>query len=297
MSDVAMSSKTMLASAPAAYQPVFSPQPVYDTLYFDEGAQVPKAKAIKPGADTSAIDPFTQGVEITKMARYDAGMVKIWSGEPGHVLKPNRFGEDRNFFPDPGFTEIDLFDPVRYLKAQEVISPLYYIIITFPIITGDNDQLENFNFNGVIEPLTLRANLAFFTTDIPFEAHSAKGALMAGNIDQSLASDRVLTVDRYDPMHSTISYIDMVDMLENHPMIGFFIFDKATIAPFSDASHARNVQPPSSEDAGLLVALGAMKSSTDSYLGTNERSATCGWVYDNTAATGTDSLAFGGMTY
>ena len=40
-----------------------------------------------------------------------------------------------------------------------------------------------------------------------------------------------------------------------------------------------------------------MTGSTDNYIRYDEVSATCGWYYDNNMSVGTDSLAFGGMTY
>ena len=59
-------------------------------------------------------------------------------------LKRNRYGMDRNFRTEPTFEELDYFDPRMFLLAQELSSPLLLNIITFPIITSDNDQIENF---------------------------------------------------------------------------------------------------------------------------------------------------------
>ena len=40
-----------------------------------------------------------------------------------------------------------------------------------------------------------------------------------------------------------------------------------------------------------------MTGSTDNYVPPGKKSATCGFVYDNIGYVGTDSIAFGGMTY
>ena len=37
--------------------------------------------------NTSVTDPYRQGVEITQQKYYDAGFVKIFAGEPGHVIR------------------------------------------------------------------------------------------------------------------------------------------------------------------------------------------------------------------
>lgn len=70
--------------------------------------------------------------------------------------------------------------------------------ITFPIITSDNDQIENYIFDGIIEPLTIRARASFFSIDVPFEAHEVKGAVMGGNTDTTWASDCIETVYTQD---------------------------------------------------------------------------------------------------
>ena len=74
------------------------------------------------------------------------------------------------------------------------------------------------------------------------------------------------------------------------------IFGRQTEA-FDDTRYARNVPPPASEDASLLSVMSMMTGSTDNYIRYDEVSATCGWYYDNNMSVGTDSLAFGGMTY
>jgi hypothetical protein len=300
------SSAGTLGARSRSYQPLFSPLPVHDTLFFDEGPRAPNAKtrvtsSLSGAIDTSAVDPYVQGVEITRQAQYDAGVVKIWSGNPGHILKPNRFGMDKNFFPDPGFADLDLFDPVRLLKAEAAASPLWFNILTYPIITGDNDQAENFNFNGVIEPLTIRAVVAFFSTEAPFEAHTVRGSFGNGNTNQLNGSDVVTTIYAFEPKQQVIGYLDMVDIIHGHPLNGFFRFEFTTLLPFDDVRLVRNTinesQIAGREVPQILGALSLMTGSTDNYVRHNQRSMPCGWYYDNNGGVGTDSLAFGGMTY
>lgn len=297
-----VNSANLLDSRPTAFKQTFSAQPVYDTLYFDEGPRPNNAKtsvtsSLSGSMDTSPIDAYTQGVEITRQKQYDAGMAKIWSGEPGHLLHVGRYGMDKNFFANPGFADLDLFDPLVYLRAQEAESPLWWNIFTFPIVTGDNDQLENFNFNGIIEPLTIRPIVSFFSIEAPFESHTVRGSLVGGNIDQINGSDRILTVDYFEPQQEIVGYLDMVDMIEGHPLNGYFRFEFTPILPFKDERLVRNEPRDVSDLSDMVAVMSHMTGSSDNYVRHNQRSATCGWYYDNSTGVGTDSLVFGGMTY
>jgi len=146
-------------------------------------------------------------------SQYDAGFVKIWSGEPGHRMAVLNYGQDKNFFPDPGFADVDLFNPLTFIESQSDSSPLWSSLFTFPIITGDNDQLENFNFNGIIEPLSIRPVASFFSIDVPFEAHSVKGLFGSGNDDNLNGSDDVVSVYDFEPNRQIVGYLDMVDIV------------------------------------------------------------------------------------
>lgn len=261
------------------------------------------------GIDTTAIDGYRQGVEITQQKHFDAGIAKIHAGEPGHVLRRNRYGMDKNFRNDPRFEELDYFSPEKYLRAQDIDSPLYYNIITFPIITSDNDQIENYVFDGIIEPFTIRAKASFFSIEVPFEAHDVKGAIMAGNTDTTFASDVIQTVYLYDlkqqiPFQD--QYADAVAFPEQEASathastnVGFFTHEKAPRAPFADARYLRNAVTSSTYDDDMIAALSLMTGSTESYinLAIGKRSATAGWDYDTNSGVGTDSLSFGGMVY
>lgn len=272
-----------------------------ETSFFDEGPVVRYSVGVAQNTssiDTSQIDAYRQGVEITQMKHFDAGIVKIHAGEPGHMLRRNRFGMDRNYRTEPVFEELDYFQSELFLRAQELDSPLLWNILTFPIITSDNDQIENYVFDGVIEPLTIRSRASFFSIDVPFEAHDVRGALMGGNTDSTGASDQVLTiyVRNSSTMSEMLPYLDLVDLIGGRfPLNGYFQHEKSHIKPFADIRYPRNVSLQS-YDASLESALSLMTGSTDSYIRFDERSATSGWDFDSNLI-GTDSLAFGGMTY
>lgn len=277
-----------------------------DTVFFDEGPIqiIERRPRVLNGGfvntssiDTAGFDAYRQGVELTHQKFFDAGIAKIHAGEPGHVLRRNRFGMDRNFRDEPHFEEMDYFDPENYLRSQDHFSQLDYNIVTFPIITSDNDQIENYIFDGVIEPFTVRPRVSFFSIDIPFEAHETKGALMGGNTDSTLASDQILTVDYFEPENEQIEYLDMVDMIDGRfPLNGYFRNVKSLRRPFVDERLVRNITS-SSLHSVMNPVMSHMTGSTDNYISAKKRSATTGWDYDNTTSIGTDSIAFGGMSY
>lgn len=287
----------------------FFRNPPSETTFFDEG---PRTLAAKPNStlgqyrntgsiSTTLIDGYRQGVEMTQMKHFDAGLVKIHAGEPGHVLRKNRFGMDRNFRNDPVFEELDYFSAVTFLRAQEAASPLVLDVITFPIITGDNDQIENFIFDGIIEPLTIRAEASFFGIETPFYAHSVKGGVMGGNLDQTWSSDQVLSIDYFEPDKKQVPFLDLVEMISISGSLslatrGYFNNIKSTRRPFDDSRYPRNTTLSTTYVSEMDAALSLMSGSSDNYVSFKQRAAPCGWTFDNTPA-GIDSIAFGGQTY
>lgn len=289
------SSTGMLGGKIGSLVPLFSPVPVPDTVFFDESTRQTNNRetiSVSGSIDTSQIDAYTQGVELTTERRYVAGVAKIWSGEPGHVLKKNRFGMDRNAFPSAAFSDLDFFNPQVFIEAQDAASPLWQNVFSYPIILGDNDQLDSLNFDGVIEPLSIRKPASFTSIEVPFEAHAVYGSFGVGNIDVRRATDQVFTIDVHDVMTSIGAFLDMQDgggaFLDNNP---------SRVSAFIDQRLVRNEDRPTFEPSDMVETMSMMTGSTDNYIKHNQRSATCGWVYDNTTKTGTDSLAFGGMTY
>jgi hypothetical protein len=269
--------------------------------YFDDGSGADIDEKIKSSTvqnyvltgsmDTSAIDPYRQGVELTRIKHFDAGSaVKIHAGEPGHILKKNLYGVDKNFLKQNYYSDLDYFDPVEYILYQESV--------TYPIITHDTDETENYNFNGVIEPLTIRAVAALFSIDVPFEAHSVKGMMMDGNQETAMATSRIQTVFTKKENHRLPAWLDLVDMMgtaKKIPTIAFFNDEKTFLNPFNDVS--TKVQLSINLSEAMNSAVLKMNPQTENYVAENEISATYGWTYDDVWSKGTDSIAFGGLGY
>jgi hypothetical protein len=262
--------------------------PKNDTAYFYEGPSRAQATpaVVNSGSNTSAIDGWRQGVELTRQKYYDAGTAKIWSGEPGHALYTGEFGSNDIIRKTTTFADIGKFRTISLvLDSADTV---------FPILIGDNTSPEGAGSDGAIEPLTIRSVVSFYSTFAPFEPHAMRAAFMGGNEDQTKASDRVLSIDEFRPTCGNIPYLDMVDMFEGRiPMNGFFSSDTTKMSPFVDSRYPLS----SSRDSDMLNALSALGGSTDNYVTSIEVSSTNGWTYDNVAGVGADSVAFGGMTY
>jgi len=242
--------------------------------------------------DTTAVDPYRQGVELTRLKHFDAGSsAKIHAGEPGHVLRKNSYGSDRNFLKENYYQDLEYFDALDYIDGGNTYAK-------YPIITNDSDETENYNFNGVIEPMPIRAVAAFFSIDVPFEARSVKGAVMDGNLDAINASSKVLVVDDKSPKYRIMPWLDLVDMMgavKKVPTTALFNDDKTYLNPFNDTTNKIPLSTNMDED--IVNALLNASPPTEDYIPEGKFSATCGWTYDDVALKGTDSITFGGLAY
>lgn len=260
--------------------------------YFDEGPPIRDrvgdlTNFINTSSiDISAGDAYMQGVELTTQRRYDAGIVKIWSGESGHVFSKTWYGMDANVPLVQPHSDIDKFDPVDYIEAQVILegsTPLY----TFPIIMGDNDQRVDAPLNGIIEPLTIRNIVAFSGIDVPDDAHTIKGTPQTGNEDQAAASDAIVNVFPFDARSLVVPYLDSSDMMGTIQLPGFFIGDKSELGSYVE----RDAVPQPADIVSL------MRPANDSYVPSNHVAATAGFVFAPTSGVATDSIAFGDMAH
>jgi hypothetical protein len=274
---------------------------------FDEGPVVRK-KYIgvnSSSIDTRGIDAFRQGVEITQ-EKYSVGMVKISAGTAGHIVEPKCYGiNDLDIISKDAYYEIEYFNPVRYLSVGGVGGRNIEKIFTFPIITSDENQAQNRSFNGIIEPLSIRPVASHFSIEFPFESHSTKGSMMGGNSDVRYgASEQVLTVDYYPDLVNEDFYLDAFESISSGSSV--------PASSIYYVNHNFNHDPPFNDTlvyvetygisekkcgADMYKAIIALSGSTGDYIPPGKKSGTAGFVYDNIGRSGTDSIAFGGMTY
>ncbi len=303
--------------------PFYRDPSIKEPDFFDEGPHVilTKTKSILSSSiDTSAIDGYRQGVEITHQKFFDMGTVKISAGEPGHVLRRNRFGEDKVWDTQTAYQDKDYFNPVKFVSASAQPEDVGQSAnFTFPILTSDSTQIDNYNFDGIIEPLSIRPVASFFSIDIPFESHGVRGSLMGGNLDSLQSSERVVTVDYVNqhyltgsnhvdrfPTQQIVPFLDMMSMFNDGTLlsgslagVGIFINDLSPRDPFVDARYVGNVVHSASMKwpTDMLDPLSLMTGSTDNYVPWNKRSATCGFTFDGVTGVGTDSIVFGGRVH
>jgi hypothetical protein len=288
---------------------------------FDEGPTVFKKPIVinSSSISTREVDQYRQGVELT-LFKHNNGLIKISAGTPSHIVQPLNY-RATNFDSitiDSYYKEIEVFDPIRYIAAQESGN----LPFTFPIITGDTNQAENYDFNGIIEPLTIRPVASFYSIEFPFESHAIRGTMMGGNSDVMYgSSDQVLTVDYYPtrliPAKTDAGgspstrgflnedwYLDSFESFttgsgEIQRQIGFIDSRLNSVESFFDtkvyleslgitvASHGQD----------MVEVFRVMTGSSDNYIPPGKKSGVAGLVYDNLGYAGTDSVAFGGLTY
>lgn len=73
---------------------------------------------------TTNIDRFRQGVELTQQKHFDAGIVKIWSGERHNELFRANFGQETTNYNDIVFLDRSYTDAVTTLKTNVITQTL-----------------------------------------------------------------------------------------------------------------------------------------------------------------------------
>lgn len=230
--------------------------------------------------DTSDVDPFRQGVELTQNKHFQQGIAKIWSGMPGHAVDLSQYGQrDDVVFPNQRyFEEIAKFDPVLYLTDYYSNQP---VVIDAAVNT--NEQ----GFDGIIEPLSIRRIISFTSIDVPFEAHSTKASLESGNFDPFRNADQIISKYKFSEVSlGNQWYEDNVDMTGDVPTnLGFWPTITTRLLGFDDSQVKDGVMIPVSASLDFKEALKAMSPPTDNYLPKNYFSTTASmydyrdWIY------------------
>jgi hypothetical protein len=95
--------------------------------------------------DTSPIDAYRQGVELIQEKHYTKGLVKIHSGEPGHVLKQSVFGINRNHhYKNDYFSDASKYVPGDDITENDLPT------------SGYEQSFDAEIYDGVLEPLQVR---------------------------------------------------------------------------------------------------------------------------------------------
>jgi len=257
--------------------------------------------------NTSMIDAYRQGVEMTQINHWTAGIVKIHAGEPNHVLRKNSFGiKDNSITDDNFFKDLDYFDPVKYMQAQVDPENVYILQLTYPIVTSNADQSDNYSYNGAVEPLTIRGAASFFSLDVPFEAKSVKGSIMAGNLDHRFGSDIVTQEQDHEPNSKFIPFLDTspINISGVNQSFGYFFNEFPTLSPFVETVKTKGITVSNTTLSDSLLSnsvLAMTSSNSDTYVTDKSSCTGHGFMFDNAIGCvgggGVDSIAFGGMSY
>ena len=148
-----------------------------NTPWFDDGPLVKRVVRIDDqnvnGIDTSAIDAYRQGVEITTMSHFDAGMGKISAGEPGHLLRQSSFGGARS---RRQIEELKNYVPISstHVWSPLDLSPAAWWRADIGVVEADFwRDLVNVTANG--------NSLTKMTVGYAWNAGAATGRMLVGN--------------------------------------------------------------------------------------------------------------------
>jgi hypothetical protein len=285
--------------------------------WFDEG---PVVRLLKQnpvnfqGINTKKFDPFRQGIEIRQEKHSFGSAAKISPGTPGHLISPVCFGVNNlDIISEDEYYDVDNFNPVDFIKAQENQTDLSKIF-TFPIITSDSNQLENYLLNGIIEPFSIRPVASFYSIEHPFESRAVRGNLLAGNIDQWYrSSDQIVTIDDYlDPIneewyYDSFKFYEEVKVNNGTPVeYKINLDDNDYVNSNFNKFSAFNDSKIYLQSAGITVethgqdmvnVFSIMTGSAYNYVPPGKKCFSTGFDFDNEGTSGLDSLSFGGLTY
>lgn len=228
--------------------------------FFDEGITIRTKASVINSSSISTInfDSYRQGVELKLTKHYDSGLVKIHAGEPQHVIRQNAVGLSR--FQTDKFYDYDKYNPATFINTH--------------YIEEVNDN-ESYVADGALEPFVIRKKTSN-------DDRSVKGMLQNGN-EAAGSSDLIVHV--YERSNNTV--VLFKDFQE-------ITTSKTKTNPFADIRLIRN-NPSNIQENDVINALSLMSGSTEGYISYDKRSSVSGFVYDSVQ--GTDSVAFGGMTF
>lgn len=263
---------------------------------FDD-TQTPRrdAEPTTDGYDTSAIDYYRQGVEITtNRVRFMGAQPKIWSGELDGATNVTTYGQfvgyvDSNAKELGGkFEDLPKFDPVAYISmGNDYPGPIEF-----------NDGAPQAN-EAVIEPLTIPFRRP--ANEGPYYAHGVHGSLEDGNDFDSYIVRGSSRIQQFYDLRPTPQVRPFLDEggdsfggIRRDPYVSPVVKE---IIPFDDANtFSPDKRLQTSEAAFLSAASAGIVTGEEDMLPYAQKSSAAGSTYYglNAGQYGTDSIAFGG---
>jgi hypothetical protein len=267
-----------------------------DVTYFRDDKLPPRKSEFSGSIVITDTEPFRHGVDIRSERSYSAGLVRFHAGEKGHRIRTLVIGqdEDTNFLTDysRSYKELETYDPIKSISLNPVDVPEFITYVSSDAqCTYEHGQLKN-----VIEPLSIRPAASLMSTYYPHEAHTVWGNMAGGNVYRDRSSD--LTANHYDTsfISTHTPYFDSLEIkdITSINLSGEFLRGSALLAPFIDEKLGEKLTDNLS---GSIKDFSLGLSYNDNEIVRNDqKSSINGYQYDG-AYRGTDSLAFGGLTY
>lgn len=179
---------------------------------FIESPTVRTTPVASGGMDTSGFDAYRQGVEILNASQRYRNVLKISAGPDDHQLVQTEFGQLGPFEVTEPFRDQDLYDPVEYIEAGGDVPQ--------PIVVGVTDLLPNGLLDGIIEPLIIRDEITFSSTEVPFFSRVIRADYMGGNGDREFGHDTIGQIHDLRDRRPGHAFIDSDDTLGTVQFVG-----------------------------------------------------------------------------
>lgn len=233
-----------------------------------------------------------EGSRIDNLRNYDENLTTLVGTKkveefPNFEREELSLGMPKEFRDDTIFEDMQRFDPVTYI--QDDGSTLVYPQVLSNLSANDIDS-----YDGVIEPLTIRARASRNSIDMPYESHGVRGALSNAAEDVrrrgNLIVDYVFPVDRsVEPYLDEIFEQDTLGL----PQPPFLSNPSDLAPPFEDGTDWEDSANELSGD--VRIALLLSRESNEQFFPRGSTSARSGQFVNLEDSPGTDSIAYAGM--
>lgn len=178
--------------------------PSRESNWFNEAPQTVVEIGIEntSSIDTSDIDGYRQGVEITTIKHFDAGTIKIHAGEPGHVVRQTTIGLNHVYHTSRAFKDGGGVDPTQFIGSTSSISrqvTAQPFISVPPPTELSSLEFEKYLYDGVIDFLGARRRDVMLRTITPTDTRGVRGEIQDGNIDEAGGTNQIVTIYEWNP--------------------------------------------------------------------------------------------------
>ena len=232
------------------------------------------------------------GKRIDNLRNYDENLTtqigtKKVEEFPNFEREELSLGMPKEFRDDTIFEDAQRFNPVTFIQDEG--STLIYPQVLWNLSAKDIDS-----YDGVIEPLTIRARASRNSIDMPYESHDVRGAV--SNAAEDVRRRGNMIVDYVFPVDRSVE--PYLDECFEQDTLGLpqpaYLSDPSDFAPpFEDGTDWEDASKRLTGD--IRTALLAMRESTEAFFPRGSISARSGQFVNLEDSPGTDSIAYAGM--